>query len=67
LIYGSGEGTQLSVLVEQELTDEQVYEWYRRAMRDEINIFDDHNEIISLLAREVLAQRDVDVKTYTIN
>ena len=45
----------------QELTDEQIYEWYARA---KINVFDNQNEIIALLARELLAQRGIDAQTY---
>ena len=48
----------------QDLTDEQIYEWYARAMRGKINVFDNQNEIIALLARELLAQRGIDAQTY---
>jgi len=33
---------------------EQVLEWYRRAMRNEINIYDDQNKIIAILAKTLL-------------
>jgi len=35
-------------------SEEQVLEWYKRAMRNEINIYDDHNYIIVSLARTLL-------------
>jgi|TARA_R110000744_G_scaffold43041_14_gene96755 hypothetical protein len=54
----------MTILEEQDLTDEQIYEWYARAMRGKINVFDNQNEIIALLARELLAQRGIDAQTY---
>ncbi len=37
-------------------TLEQVQEWYLRAMRDEINIFDRQNKIIAILAKALLRE-----------
>ena len=44
----------MTVLEEKELTDEVVMNWYKRAMRGKINIFDDKNKIIAWLARQLL-------------
>lgn len=42
-------------LIEYEMpSKEQVLEWYRRAMRNEINIYDDQNKIIAILAKTLL-------------
>mgnify|MGYP001193982375 CR=1 FL=1 len=37
-------------------TLEQVKDWYSRAMRDEINIFDHQNMIIAILARTLISE-----------
>ncbi len=57
----------MTILEEQDLTDEQIYEWYVRAMRGKINVFDDQNKIIALLAREILELRGINAQTYTKN
>ena len=57
----------MTVLEDIELTDEQVYDWYNRAMRGKINVFDDQNKIIALLAREILESRGINAKTYDKN
>lgn len=54
----------MTVLEDKELTDELVLNWYKRAMRGKINIFDDQNKIIAWLARQLLLERGIDVKTY---
>ena len=54
----------MTVLEEKELTDEVVMNWYKRAMRGKINIFDDQNKIIAWLARQLLLERGIDAKTY---
>jgi len=54
----------VTVLEDIELTDEQVYDWYDRAMRGKINVFDDQNKIIALLSREILELRGINAKTY---
>jgi len=35
-------------------SESQVLEWYQRAMRNEINIYDDQNTIIVALARALM-------------
>jgi len=40
----------------EKLTLEQVKEWYSRAMRDEINIFDGQNKIIAILAKALIKE-----------
>ena len=57
----------LTILEDLELDEAQIYDWYNRAMRGQINIFDNQNKIIALLARELLKMRGIDVKTYTKN
>ena len=52
------------MLKDKELTDELVLDWYKRAVHEKINIFDNQNEIIALLAKELLKMRGIDVKTY---
>tara|TARA_R110000851_G_scaffold15356_1_gene50869 strand:- start:407 stop:580 length:174 start_codon:yes stop_codon:yes gene_type:complete len=54
----------MTVLEEKELTNEIVLDWYTRAMRNKINIFDDQNKIIAWLARQLLLERGIDTKTY---
>ena len=54
----------MTVLEEKELTNEIVLDWYTRAMRNKINIFDDQNKIIAWLARQLLLERGIDSKTY---
>jgi len=54
----------MTVLEDKELTDELVLDWYKRAMRGKINIFDDQNKIIAWLARQLLLERGIDAKTY---
>ena len=46
------------------ITNEIVLDWYTRAMRNKINIFDDQNKIIAWLARQLLLERGIDTKTY---
>tara|TARA_R100000152_G_C6660261_1_gene99345 strand:+ start:215 stop:388 length:174 start_codon:yes stop_codon:yes gene_type:complete len=47
-------------LIEYEMpSKEQVLEWYRRAMRNEINIYDDQNKIIAILAKTLLDNPDI--------
>jgi len=53
----------MTVLEDKELTDELVLDWYNRAMRGKINIFDDQNKIIAWLARQLLLERGIDAKT----
>jgi len=43
-----------------ELTDEQIRDWMDRAAIREINIFDDHNQIIKVLCRALLEARGED-------
>jgi len=49
------------------MSNEQIFEWYRRAMMDNINIFDDQNAVIAMLARAILEERGVDVETFIID
>ena len=42
------------------LTDEQIRDWMDRAAVREINIFDDHNQIIKVLCRALLEARGED-------
>tara|TARA_R110001583_G_scaffold179634_1_gene336494 strand:- start:1 stop:174 length:174 start_codon:yes stop_codon:yes gene_type:complete len=52
----------MTLLEEKELTNEIVMNWYKRAMRGKINIFDDQNKIIAWLARQLLLERGIDAK-----
>tara|TARA_Y100001973_G_C5179352_1_gene323895 strand:+ start:273 stop:446 length:174 start_codon:yes stop_codon:yes gene_type:complete len=54
----------MTVLEDKEITNELVLDWYKRAMRGKINIFDDQNKIIAWLARQLLLERGIDAKTY---
>jgi hypothetical protein len=54
----------MTLLEEKELTNEIVMNWYKRAMRGKINIFDDQNKIIAWLARQLLLERGIDAKIY---
>jgi len=45
------------VVPPQDLTDETVEEWMKKASRDELNIFNDRNSMIVLLCREVIKAR----------
>jgi hypothetical protein len=48
----------VAYIPEEDLTKEQVEKWLKLACVRELNVFYDHNKIITLLCRELLKKWD---------
>ncbi len=41
----------------EDISDEQLEEWFRKACLNEFNVFDDYNKVIVHLCRELIKER----------
>jgi len=42
----------------ENISDEQLKEWYKKACLNKFNIFDDYNKVIVYLCRELIKERE---------